>query len=333
MLNNAEFIISISEFIRLLVTLVTLVVVSNEAYIFYSKRGRKNNYINILKLDPFIKKTFDGIDDLKFLKASMPVTLSALMLGGVIYAQIGSILIVKFLRYVYQIDFNNMSFLFLNLDPTVQTNFNFILGSYLNILIVFLFFAAVILHRLKCIPIITQNMQMDDKSVNQLLANFTVIGFVMGTNYAIYQFLYESIANDMEISDFNFSLNYVSELYESIKEILPTQWDDIIFPIYVGGILLSIISLTLGSMQAKLILSEWKKQIISHYSDNFPYIYIKATSGIIYGKIDDVFGKNLILLSENGIIKAVFWNTIEAIEMESSRVVQEYAKYDNKYIW
>lgn len=333
MLNNTEF-ISISEFIRLLLALATLVV-SNGAYILYSNRESKNNYISILKLDTYIKSAFKSVNYIKICKIVMSGALSGFILVGIIYANLGGRIIIKFLQFIYQNDFYYKSYLLLNMDPTVQINYTFIIGSYLNILIVFLFFSAVILFRLRHVPSITQNMDfidLDGKSYRQLWALFLVIGSVIGTNYIIYQFLYDIIANNIKILDFNLSLNYVSELYVSIKEILPTQWD-IIFLIYVFGMLLSITSLILGYIQAKLIFSEWKKQIINHYSDNFPYTYIIVTSGIIYGKIDDVFGKNLILLNENGIIKAVLWKTIEAIEMESLNVIQDYTKYDSKYIW
>lgn len=311
---------------------MTFLVVSNGAYIFYSKRENKNNYINILKLDTCIKETLEHLNFIKYFKLIMPVLLSGFILVGIIYANVGGRIIIKLLEFIYQIDFNYKSYFFLNMDPTVQINYDFTIGSYLNILVVFLFFTAVILDRQKYVPSITQNMGLDGKSQGWLYAICLVIGFVIGTNYIIYQHLYTIIANDIKIIDFKFSLNYVSELYELIKEIIPTQWD-IIFLIYVVGIFLSISSLTLGNKQAKLIFSEWKKQIVSHHSDNFPYVYIMVTSGIIHGKIEDISGKNSILLSENGIIKSVFWKTIEAIEMESLNVVQEYTKYDTKYIW
>lgn len=330
MLNNTEF-ISISEFIRLLLALVTLVV-SNGAYTLYSNRGDKNNYINILKFDTYIKMTFKDLYNMKIYTIFMSIILSGFILVGIIYANLGGRIIIKLLQFIYQIDSNYKSFFFLNMDPTVPIDFNFIIGSYLNILVVFLLIAAFILFRHKSIPSITQNMELDIKSIWYLYATYLVIGFVISTNYIIYNYLYTTIANNIKNLDFKFSLNYVSELYESIKEILPTQWN-IIFFICVFGIIFSLISLILSYRQAKLIFSEWKKQIISHNSNNFPYIHIILTSGTIYGKIDDVFGKNLILLNENGIIKAVLWKTVEAIEVESLNVVQEHTKYDHKYIW
>ncbi len=202
----------------------------------------------------------------------------------------------------------------------------------MNCLIIFLFIAAFILSKQKTTPYLTQNLELDRKSHGLLYANLLVSGLVIGTNYVIYYFLYTIIVNNIENVDFKLSLDYVLGLFKSIKEILPEQWD-VIFLIYAFGILLSILSLILVNNERKFLLSEWRKQIINYYSDNFPSICIKLNSESIYGKIEDIFGENLIVLNENGTAKAVFWKNVEAIEMEAPEMFQENNKHDNKYIW
>ncbi|WP_440951592.1 hypothetical protein [Methanococcoides sp. FTZ1] len=210
-------------------------------------------------------------------------------------------------------------------------NADLLFGTYLNILIVFLFIAAFLLFIHKNKLSLTQSREPDRKSHALLYTCSLVGGVTIGTNYVIYYSLYNIFIKNIDNLFFKLSLNDTLASYELIKDILPAQWN-ILLTIYILGMIFSIISLYLVYKKSKVLLAEWKKQIISSYSKEFPYVYIIINSGTIYGKIEDIFNGNIILLNEDGTIKAIFWKSIEAIEMDDSTIIQDQS-YDTTYIW
>lgn len=335
LLSNEEL-FTIAEFVKIILSSIVPLVVVTGAYAIYldkaKNRGSKNRYMDLLKMNGSIKKALIDIKFVGTFRIILSFFLSVFVLIGIVYSTIGSVIILAFLQSVYQSNFRYKSQLFLNMDPDVAISADFIVGTYLNIMIVILLVVAFLLYRQKNILSVTENMEPDRKSHVLLYAYSFVGGLIIGTNYFIYYSLYDIFKKHIVVSDFELSLNYLLDLYALIQGILPAQWD-FLSTIYLFSIVFSIIALSLVYRKATVLLTEWKKQIMIHHSDNFPYVYIKMNSGIIYGKIEDMLNENIILINENGVVKAIFWKNIEAIEMADSTNVQSKSTYEATYIW
>lgn len=55
------------------------------------------------------------------------------------------------------------------------------------------------------------------------------------------------------------------------------------------------------------------KIINEKHKNNFPYVHINVSEA--KGKLEYLFDKNSILLNENGVIKAIQWDSIKCLEV------------------
>jgi len=88
--------------------------------------------------------------------------------------------------------------------------------------------------------------------------------------------------------------------------------------LYSGYYLVIIVGFLHATFRLKNELTACLMKIINEkHKNSYPYITINNSE--IKGKIEYLFDKNSIILNENGIIKAIYWDSIKCLEIQVNK--------------
>lgn len=135
-------------------------------------------------------------------------------------------------------------------------------------------------------------------------------------DYTLYHVL-----SDMIEQPPTFSPEYLYNFYSITNSIFINHW--IYFYIFIFFSAMCITFIIALYIEASFFLEEAKNEIIKFYSKGYPHVCIKASSGVLHGKVEDVFNKHLIILNEkeaneNGVQKLISWDNVEIIEIKTN---------------
>ena len=351
--NNSSLMqLTVDVFSKIVVPLISVYITWYIAISFNQKNGKKekNQYLRIIKRNCSIRETFDKLFSLNNYKSRFVFTIIYGITLGILYFFISLIPIIAIFALILQNDFLSKSPLFFLIDPLNEFNRQLLLSTYLNLTLIPLFIISfLLLFLIKCRnnriiispklvtrrrigkfiqvlrckfysfaeiskPRLTTKMKLTERSKKYLNVFPFLIGMFIILNYLICAFLFQTLASLIE-QPFSLSIDYFTSLYISTKTNLPDGW----FPLaYV--FLFSLTFSTLFSIglynSTRGFLEESKHEIIKAYSTGYPFVSIKTSSGMIEGKVEDVFNKHLIILNENGVQKLTSWKNVEIMEIK-----------------
>lgn len=87
---------------------------------------------------------------------------------------------------------------------------------------------------------------------------------------------------------------------------------------YCYGFIASITSITVIYVNCIRIFPIYFKTLLNNfYTNKFPDVLIKSEFGDVKGQLYNFQNKEMIMLNENGVLKAVPWNQIRIIEIKN----------------
>lgn len=333
--------------------IIPIIVFSITTYFAISRQEKsfeieKNQYLNPLKQNSYIFNTFRKIDDLNYRKSqSVTVFLIGTTLGLVYFLVILLILTLVF-PYVCVI-LNYLGHFFLNIEPINEGNLSLIFGAYLNFSVIPLAVLTVILfHLTDCEnevniikpylikrkkvgkkiqvlkfklwslvkiskPSFTNEMFLTKKSIAFFYLFPALMALFLTTNFFIY-YLSFAFLIEMTKVPFSFSLGYLQSVYMSTISVLGNGLFSIMCVYSISLIFVTLFCLYLYQ-RALHFLKESKSKIIKTYSEGYPFVQIKTSSGSLEGKIEDVFNEHCIILNDNGTKRITLWNRVGIIEI------------------
>lgn len=163
-------------------------------------------------------------------------------------------------------------------------------------------------------PIFTDEMILTQKSINIFHFFPFLFGIILTVNFLLYYVIFYVLLLENE-EPFTFSLKDLPSIY--LKNIsVSGSWDSLLISVSLLSLAFVVLSCLWLYQWAFYFLENSRNEIIRFYSKDYPFICIKTTSGILEGKIENIFDKHFILLNNEGTQKITSWNKVGIIEMK-----------------
>lgn len=163
-------------------------------------------------------------------------------------------------------------------------------------------------------PIFTNEMNLTQKSVDFFHLFSFLLGMILTVNFFIYYTMFFVLLSE-NVEPYTFYLKDLPSIY--LKSIsVSGSWDSFLIFIYLLSLVLVVLSCLWLYLTAWYFIDSSKREIIKFYSEEYPFVCIRTTSGTLEGKIEDIFDKHFIILNNEGTQIITSWNKVGIIEMK-----------------